>query len=135
MGSEEETMKTKEHKVQLTCIDNNKGFTVKAIGIHSIGNEIPTVKTSHLPELLALPNSRFRYGKGYVDMLVGIDHAYMHAGKTRQADNLLARKSLLGWVAFGEQPEQTCETNRMLHVKYASPIDLADSPGRQKLWV
>ena len=50
----------------------------------------------------------------------------MHAGEMRQADNLLARKSPLGWVAFGEQPEQTSETNRTLHMKYPSPIDLAD---------
>ena len=50
----------------------------------------------------------------------------MHAGETRQTDNLLARNSLLGWVAFGGQPEQTSETNRILQVKYASPLDLAD---------
>ena len=50
----------------------------------------------------------------------------MHAGETRQADNLLASKSPLGWVGFGGQPEQTSETTRILHVTYASPIDLRD---------
>ena len=78
---EEETMKTKEYKVQLTCTDNNKRFSVKAIGMHSISEEIPTVKTSHLPELLGLPNARFRCGKGHVDLLIGINHAYMHASR------------------------------------------------------
>ena len=57
VGSEEETMKTKEYKVQLTCIDNNKRFTVQVIGIDSISDEIPTVKTSYLPELLGLPST------------------------------------------------------------------------------
>ncbi|XP_020622981.1 uncharacterized protein LOC110060533 [Orbicella faveolata] len=126
VGGEEESMKTKEYKIQLTCIDTGKRFTVKAIGIQSISDEIPTVKTSHLPELLGLPNTRFRRGKGHVDLLIGIDHAHMHAGETRQVDHLLARKSPLGWVVFGGKPEQICDITSILHVKYASPIDLTD---------
>ena len=85
MGGEDETMKIKEYKVQLTCIDNIKRFTVKAIGIHSISDEIPTVKASHPPELLGLPNTRFRRGKGHDDLLLGVDHAYMHAVETKEA--------------------------------------------------
>lgn len=126
VGGEEESIKTKEYKVQLTCIDTGKRFTVKAIGIQRISDEIPTVKTSHLPELLGLPNTRFRRGKGHVDLLIGIDHAHMHAGETRQVDHLLARKSPLGWVVFGGKPEQICDITSILHVKYASPIDLTD---------
>ena len=126
VGGEEETMKTKEYNVQLTCIDNNKRFTVKAIGIHSISDEVPAVKTSHLPEVLGLPNTRFRRGKGHVDLLIGIDNAHMHAGETRQVDHLLARKSPLGWVVFGGKPEQISDVTNILHVKYASPIDLTD---------
>ena len=63
VGGEDETMKTKEYNVQLTCIDNNKHFTVKAIGIHSISDEIPAVKTSHLPQVLGVPNTKFHRGK------------------------------------------------------------------------
>ena len=126
MGGEEETMKTEEYKVQLTSIDDNKRFTGKAIGIHSISDEIPAVKISHFPELLDLPNTNFRCDKGQVDLLIGIDHAHMHAGETRQVDNLLARKSPLGWVAFGGKPEQTSDVTSILHVKYASPVDLTD---------
>ena len=101
VGGEDETMKTKEYNVQLTCIDSNKRFTIKAIGIHSISDKIPAVKTSHLPEVLGVPNTRFLRGKGHVDLLIGMDHAHIHAGETRQVDHLLARKSPLGWVAFG----------------------------------
>ena len=114
LSGEDETIKKKEYNVQLTCIDNNKRFTVKAIGIHSISDEIPAVKTSHLPEVFGVPNTRFRRG---------IDHAHMHAGETRQVDHLLARKSPLGWVVFGGKPEQISDVTRILHVKYASPID------------
>ena len=123
VGGEDETMKTKEYNVHLTCIDNNKRFTVNAIGIHSISDEIPAVKTSHLPEALGVPDTRFRRGKGHVDLLIGIDHAHMHAGETRQVDHLLARKSPLGWVVFGGKPEQISDVTSILHVKYASPVD------------
>ena len=125
-GGEDETIKTKEYNVQLTYIDNNKCFTVKAVGIHSISDDIPAVKTSHLPEVFGVPNTRFRRGKGHVDLLIGIDHAHMHAGETRQVDHLLARKSPLGWVVFGGKPEQISDVTSILHVKYASPIDLTD---------
>ena len=40
---QEETMRTKEYKVQLACIDKNKRFTDKAIRTLSICDEIPTV--------------------------------------------------------------------------------------------
>lgn len=116
-------MKTKEYNVQLTCIDSNKRFTIKAIGIHSISDKVPAVKTSHLPEVLGVPNTRFLRGKGHVDLLIGIDHAHMHSGETRQVDHLLARKSTLGWVVFGGKPEEISDVTSILHVKYASPID------------
>ena len=78
VDGEEETMETKDYKVQLTSIDDNKRFTVKAIGIHTISDEIPAVKIliSHFPELLDLPNTNFRRGKGQVDLLIFIDHAF-----------------------------------------------------------
>ena len=84
------------------------------------------MKTSHLPEALGVPDTRFRRGKGHVDLLIGIDHAHMHAGETRQVDHLLARKSPLGWVVFGGKPEQISDVTSILHVKYASPVDLTD---------
>ena len=126
VGGEDETIKPKVYNVQLTCIDDNKRLTLKAIGSHSISDEIPAVKTSHLPQVLGVPNTRFRRGKGHVDLLIGIDYAHMHAGETRQVDHLLARKSLLGWVVFGGKPEQISDVTSILHVKYASPIDLTD---------
>ena len=44
VGDEEETMKTKEYRVQLICVDDNKRYTVNAIGIDNISDEIPKVK-------------------------------------------------------------------------------------------
>ena len=101
VGGEEETMKTKEYRFQLICIDDNKHYTVNAIGIKNMSDEIPKVNTSHLPELLGLQNTSFRRGKGNVDLLTGIDQAHMPAGETKEVNHLIARKSPLGWVVFG----------------------------------
>ena len=59
VGGEEETMKTKEYRVQLIYIDNNTHYTVKVKGIDNVSNEIPKFKTSHLTELLGLQNTSF----------------------------------------------------------------------------
>ena len=128
VGGEEETMKTKKYRVQLICIDENKRYTVIAIGIDNISDEMPKVKTSHLPELLGLQNTSFRRGKGHDDLLIGIDHdqAHMHAGETKEVNHLKARKSPLGWVVFGGKAEETPDASAILHVKCASPIDLTD---------
>ena len=127
VDGEEKTIKTKEYKVQLSSIDDSsKRFTVKAIGIPSISDEIATVKTSHIPELFRLPNAKFRRGKGHVDLLIGIDQAHMHAGETKQVDNLLARKSPLGWVLFGGNTGETESASQVYHVAYAKPLDLTE---------
>ena len=126
VSGKEETMKTKEYRVQLICIDDNKRYTINATGIDNITDEIPKVKTSHLPELLGLQNTSFRRGKRHVDLLIGIDQAHVHAGETKEVNHLIARKSPLGWVVFGGKAEGTPDAGTILHVKYASPIDLTD---------
>ena len=126
VGGEEETLKTKQYTIQLTSIDDNKRFTVKAIGIPTISDEITTINTSHLPELLGLPDAKFHRRKGHVDLLIGIDHAHMHTGDTRQVEHLLVRNSPLGWVVFGGNPTATSDVTRILHVRFATPVDLSD---------
>ena len=125
VGDEEETMKTKEYRVQLICIDN-KRYTVNVKGIANIRNEIPKVKTSHLTELLGLQNTSFRHWKGHVDLLIVIDQAHMHAGETKEVNHLIARKSPLGWVVFRGKADETPDASVILHVTYTLPIDVTD---------
>jgi len=54
------------------------------------------MRSQNLPELLDLPNTNFRHGKGKIDLLIGIDHANMHTGQTRQAGELVAQQTPLG---------------------------------------
>ena len=94
-------MTTKVFKLQVTSLDDQKMFTVQAIGIPCISDDVVDIKTRDIAERLNLKKEDLYRGKGQVDLLIGIDHARMHTGETRQAGHLVARKSPLGWVVFG----------------------------------
>ena len=125
VGGEEEEIQTKVYKVSVTGM--NKKYVVRAIGIPCISEEIKGVRSSALAEQFNLPREKIRRGNGHVDLLVGIDHAHMHTGQTRQVDHLVARESPLGWVIFGSTPGDLSNvTTTVLHVKTTSPVDLSD---------
>ena len=125
VGGEEETLKTKKYTVTVSQVNDQKQYSVKAIGIPIISDGIKSVNTSRLQEIFGLQAEKVRRGNGPVDLLIGIDYAFMHSGKTRQAGHLMARQSPLGWVFFGARPGETCEVTSILHVKYTEPVDLA----------
>lgn len=68
----------------------------------------------------------FRRGKGEAELRIGIDHAHMHTGESKQAGQLVARHTPLGWVVFGGSPGEVQETGHILHVKFEMPVDLTD---------
>lgn len=100
VSGEEEEMTTKAFKVQVTSLDNQKTFTVKAIGIPCISGDVVDVKTKEIAECLSLKKEDINSGKGPVNRLIGINQAHMHTGETRQAGNLIVRKSPVGWVVI-----------------------------------
>ena len=126
IGGEEEIIKTKKYTVAVSSVDGNKQYSVKAIGIPVISNDIKAINTSSLSELFGLQGQKFHRGRGHVDLLIGIDHAHMHSGETKQAGHLVVRHSPLGWVIFGARPGEKHDAMHILHVKYAVPIDLTD---------
>ena len=131
VGGQEEEMKMKIYKVPVSAIDNQRKHSVKAIGIACISEEITSMITSMntagITEQLGLTHEKIRRGRGPVDLLIGIDHAHLHTGQTKQVGHLVARKSPLGWVLFRSSPGGTiCDTNRVFFVKYATPVDLSD---------
>ena len=127
VGGEKEEMITKVFNVQVTSLDNKKTFPVKAIGIPCISYDIVDIKTKDIIEGLCLKKENIYRGKGPIDLLIGIYHARMHTGETRQARHVVARKSPLGWVIFGAAPQDAREANRIFHVKYTMPVvDLSD---------
>ena len=125
VGGEEEEIQTKVCKIPVTAIDDQRRYSVKAIGIPCISDEIASFQTARITERLGLSNKKFRHGSGPVDLLIGIDHAHMHTGQMKQVDHLVARKSPLGWVVFGSTTgKSSCDTHRVYHVKHATPVDM-----------
>ena len=63
--------------------------------------DVAPAPITQITELLGLSSEKIRRGKGPIDILIGIDRANMHTGQTRQAEELVARQTPLGWVIFG----------------------------------
>ena len=93
VGGEQEKINTKVYKVPVTTIDNQKKHSVRATGIPCINDEIASIHVARIIERFGLSNEKVWRGKGPVDLLIGIDHANMHTGLTKQMDHLVARKS------------------------------------------
>lgn len=67
---------------------------------------------------------------GPVDILIGIDRAYMHTRESKK----FGTASPLGWFLFGARPG-TQQTSRVFHVQYTKPIDLTDFWTSEKMGV
>ncbi|XP_028413778.1 uncharacterized protein LOC114536622 [Dendronephthya gigantea] len=127
VGGEEEAIRTKSYRVPVSGIGDSKNYSVTAIGIHCISEDVKAINTGSITEKLGLPRDQVKRGKGQVDLLIGIDHANMHTGQTKQVEHLVARRSPLGWVIFGSSTGQLSNaTTTVLHVRYPEPIDLSD---------
>ena len=126
VGGEEENVKTKVYKVPVTSLDTRRTYSVTAVGIACISDDVTEIEIDKIADSLRLTRSQIHRGKGSIDLLIGIDHAFMHIGETRQTGYLVARNSPLGWVVFGSAPGETERSHKIFHVKYAMPIDLTD---------
>jgi hypothetical protein len=84
------------------------------------------MKIDKISDNFGLKRSQIHRGKGSIDLLIGIDHAFMHTGETRQTRCLVARNSPLGWVVFGSTPGETNGVNKIFCVKFSKPVDLTD---------
>ena len=76
-------MKTKGYRVIVNALDDTQKYSVKAIGIPSIGHDITAVYTSKLAGLLCVPKEKIHRGKEQIDVVIGIDHAHIPTGQTK----------------------------------------------------
>ena len=74
---------------------------------------------------IGIPEVKIYRECGPIDMLIGIDHAYMHTGDSKKVGNVVARHSPLGWIIFGAIPGLQ-QTSRIFHVQYTRPVHLTD---------
>jgi hypothetical protein len=95
-----------------------------SITITKVGGEEEKVKSKayRVPVTsFGLTLCQIHRGKGSIDLLIGIDHAFMHTGETRQTRCLVARNSSLGWVVFGSTPGERNRVNKIFCVSFSSP--------------
>lgn len=102
VGREEEELIMKLFRVRIrSLVSRNVIHTVTAVGIPCISSDITEIKLSHVAGIFGLREEEIRPRNGPIDLLVGIDHPKLHTGETREAINLIARQSPIGWVIFG----------------------------------
>ena len=127
VGGEEEELITNLFRVRIrSLVSRNVILTVTAVGIPCISSDITEIKLSHVAGIFGLREEEIRLRNGPIDLLVGIDHPKLHTGETREAANLIARQSPLGWVIFGATPGKHEQLNRVFSVKVHTPIDMTD---------
>ena len=123
---EEEEIHTKLYKVSLLSLKNNSLHHITAIGIPSISDNVASVDVGKVSEKLGLEGRKLVRGNGPIDILIGINHAKMHTGETKEAENLVARRSPLGCVVFGATSGYQRRVNKVLHVQLTNPVDMTD---------
>ena len=126
VGGEDEEMHMKLYKVCLLSLESNTVHWITAIGIPSISDEVASVDIGPVVKKLGLEGRMLHRGNGPVDILIGINHAKMHTGETREAENLVARRSPLGWVVFGATNGCQGNVNKVLSVQLSRPVDITD---------
>ena len=126
VGGDEESTKTKLFSLKIRSQENNSVHNIKAVGIPCISDDIVVVKLHSIAEDMNLSNDSLARGYGPVDLLIGVDHARMHTGKTRESEKLVARHSPLGWIVFRAMPKEISQVSRVYHVKFSAPVDMAE---------
>ena len=84
------------------------------------------MKRADIARQLGLGKDQLHRGYGKTDLLIGIDQAKLHTGETREAGNMVARHSPLGWVVFGAVPGKQSEASHVYHIKLETPVDMTD---------
>ncbi|XP_071509125.1 uncharacterized protein [Diadema antillarum] len=125
VGGETEQLRTKLYKVPVCAIAGKRASTISAVGLPSITEEID-IDVCSIAEKVNLSANDVNRGSGEVDLLIGIDHAKMHSGETRQSGNVVVRKSPIGWVVFGGSGVNQQNPRRILHVQISPPVDLSE---------
>ena len=126
VGGQEEELSTKSYQVRIRSLEDRSAHVIQAIGIPSISEDITDVKVADIARQLGLGKRQLRRGNGHIDLLIGIDQAKLHTGETREAGNVVARHSPLGWVVFGAVPGKQSEASHVYHIKLETPVDMTD---------
>ena len=81
------------YEVLIRSKENNSLFSVNAIEIPCISDEVTEVELEAIESCLGLAKNTLSRGSGKLDVLIGIDHTNMLTGKIKQVGNLVDRHS------------------------------------------
>ena len=127
VGGDEESIATKEYKVPVSSVMGGQSYSIRAVGIPNISENVAGVNLGKLKAMLGLEKEQIRHGQGPIDVLIGIDHAHIHTGPSKQADQLVARNTPLGWVIFGRSSGGIAVNSQgILHVRMSDRVDLSE---------
>ena len=117
VGRQEEELSTKNYQVRIRSLEDRSAHVIQAIGIPTISEDITDVKVANIARQIGLRKGQLHRGNGHSDLLTGIDQAKLHTEKTRQAGNVVARHSPLGWVVFRAVPGKQSEASHVYNIK------------------
>ena len=126
VGGEEQQLNTKIYQVRVRSLEDRSAHNIQAVGIPSISDDITSVNIPSIARQLGLRKDQLRRRDGKTDLLIGIDQAKLHTGETRDAGNMVAHHTPLGWVVFGAVPGRQTEASHVYHVKLETPVDMTD---------
>lgn len=126
VGGQEEELSTKSYQVCIRSLEDRSAHVIQAIRIPSISEDITDVKVADIARQFGLRKGQLHQGNGHIDLLIGIDQAKLHTGETREAGNVVARHSPLGWVVFGTVPGKQSEASHVYHIQLETPVDMTD---------
>ena len=78
------------YEVLIRSKENNSLFSVNAIEILSISDEVTKDEAEAIESYLGLAKNTLSRECGKQDVLISIDHANMHTGKIKQVGDLVA---------------------------------------------
>ncbi|CAB4023498.1 hypothetical protein AWC38_SpisGene15810, partial [Paramuricea clavata] len=78
VGGEEEVLATKVYQVPIASLESGAKFTVKAVGIPHISDDISNINIGEMAKGIGIPEVKIYRECGPIDMLIGIDHAYKY---------------------------------------------------------
>ena len=92
VGGQEEELQSKIYEVRIKSKENNSLFSVNATGIPCISDEIAEAEVEEIKSYLVLKKNVLCRGSGKLDVLIGIDYAYMHTGEINKSAISLQHK-------------------------------------------
>ena len=79
------------YQVRMGSLENRSVYTIQAIGIPWISDEIPEVRLDDIARQFCHNKTHLHRGFGTADLLIGIDQAKFQVGETKEAGNMIAR--------------------------------------------